>query len=58
LQFDAGLAAALDVQSIVQAYGLKDRAQLVVAIGSTCQYVKTQIDLGKSWDSDRGHSAG
>jgi hypothetical protein len=58
LQFDAGLAAALDAQSIVQAYGLKDRAQLVVAIGSTCQNVKAQIDLGKSWDSDRGHSAG
>ena len=58
LQFNGVAAARAKLQRVVQRYGVKDRAQFVVAVGALSKHVETQIDFRVRWDADFSHAIG
>jgi len=57
-QVNTRRALRFKLEGIVQRDGLKNRAELMVSVGTPTQDVQAQVDLGEGGKADAGHREG
>ena len=56
-QRNSGLPRRPQPQFVMQGDGLKNGAELVIAVGALAENVQPQIDFRERWDADFAHAA-